>query len=410
MDYKMAWRNIWRNPRRTILTVSAIAFASLLLIIMLSFQFGSYETMINSSVKIHSGHIQVQAKGYEKKKRMNLVVTDPASVGVVLDMIPGIDAYTFRGNAFSLLSTGERTYASVVIGVDPVKEAGVSTLKDLIRHGNYLSEGDINTALIGEILANRLKVGPGDELTILGQGRYGSIAATIVMIKGIFRSGQDEIDNSFIYIPMSHFQRVYTMRGAVHEVVVNIKSLRDLPAIKNAVQVGIQRTSQRYPLAVLDWKQLLPGLHQGIQIDLVSGIIFYFILIVVVAFSILNTFLMAIFERTREFGILMAMGITPARLTKLLLLESMNMTMVGIAAGILLGSLITGYFQIVGIDVSGASELLNQYGISGRMYPRLSLLTATCGPITVLIITFFAAIYPVIKIRRLRPVEAMTYV
>ena len=124
----------------------------------------------------------------------------------------------------------------------------------------------------------------------------------------------------------------------------------------------------------------------------------------------LNTFLMAIFERTREFGVLMAIGITPKRLTRLLLMESMGMAMLGIATGIFLGSLITGYFQMTGIDLSGASELLNQFGISGRMYPRLSLLTVTSGPMTVLLITFLAALYPAFKVRSFRPVEAMSHV
>jgi len=406
----MAWRNIWRNPRRSILTISAVAFASLLLILMLSFQFGAYDTMINSSVKLHAGHLQVQAKDYEKKKRVNLVVSDPDSVSAILNTTPGVSAYTFRGNAFSLISTGERTYPSVVIGVDPIKEARVSTVKDLIRTGDYLSEGDINTAVIGEILANRLKVGLGDELTILGQGRYGSIAATVVKIKGIFRSGQDEFDRSAIYIPLNHFQEVYFMAGAVHEVVVNATSLSHLPGLKKRVQAGLETTAQKYPLVVLDWKALLPGLYQGIQIDLASGVIFYVLLIVVIAFSILNTFLMAIFERTREFGVLMAIGITPKRLTRLLLMESMGMAMLGIATGIFLGSLITGYFQMTGIDLSGASELLNQFGISGRMYPRLSLLTVTSGPMTVLLITFLAALYPAFKVRSFRPVEAMSHV
>jgi len=121
-------------------------------------------------------------------------------------------------------------------------------------------------------------------------------------------------------------------------------------------------------------------LRQAIEMDLISGLLFYPILILVVAFSILNTFLMAIFERTREFGVLMAIGTTPRRLTKLLLIESLSMTMIGIITGIFLGCLITWYFQIHGIELSGTSELLSQFGISGRLYPKLSLLSATIGP------------------------------
>ena len=407
MDIKMAWRNIWRNSRRTILTISAIAFASILLVFMLSFQLGSYGAMINASVRIHTGHLQVQAKGYQDKKSMRLVVPDPVAVGAILDKVPEVDAYTFRANAFSLASSNERTYGIIVVGIDSVREVEVSTLKKLIRQGRYLAEADTDQALVGELLAKNLRVGLGDELTILGQGRDGSIAATVVKVKGIYSSGMDEFDRSSIHIPLKIFQDVYSMRGAVHEVVAIGTSLRDVSEMKHAARAGLRKLDPKHPLVALDWDEIMPGLLQAIEMDLVSGIIFWFILILVVAFSILNTFLMAIFERTREFGVLMAIGTTPRRLTKLLLIESTAMTVIGIVIGIIAGCLLTWYFQVHGLNLGGTSELMSQYGISGRMYPRLSLITALSGPGAVLLITFLAALYPAFKVRRLRPVEAM---
>ena len=407
IDVKMAWRNIWRNPRRTMLTICAIAFASLLLVFMLSFQFGSYETMINTSVKIQTGHLQVQAEAYQEKKNIRLVVPDPAEIAQVIDAIPTVEAYTFRGQAFSLISSNERTYGVVVTGIDPVGEAQVSRLKSLIREGAFLSKEDTHQALVGKLLARNLRVQLGDELTLIGQGRDGSIAATVVQVKGIFSSGISEFDRSAIQIPLQTFQDVYSMQGAVHEVVIIADALRNIAAIKTAIQAAMSSLKLKKPLAVLDWDELMPGLRQSIEMDLVSGLIFYLLLVLVVAFSILNTFLMAIFERTREFGVLMAIGTTPGRLTKVLLIESMTLTFIGIVTGILIGSLITLYFQAHGIDISGASELLSQFGITGRMYPKLSWLSAISGPLAVLIITFFAALYPAIKVRRLRPVEAM---
>ncbi len=407
IDVKMAWRNIWRNPRRTMLTICAIAFASLLLVFMLSFQFGSYETMINTSVKIQTGHLQVQAEAYQEKKNIRLVVPDPAEIAQLIDAIPAVEAYTFRGQAFSLISSNERTYGVAVTGIDPIGEAQVSRLKSLIREGAFLSKEDTHQALVGKLLARNLRVQLGDELTLIGQGRDGSIAATVVQVKGIFSSGISEFDRSAIQIPLQTFQDVYSMQGAVHEVVIIADALRNIAAIKTAIQAGLSLLKLKKPLTVLDWNELMPGLRQSIEMDLVSGLIFYLLLVLVVAFSILNTFLMAIFERTREFGVLMAIGTTPGRLTKVLLIESMTLTFIGIIAGILIGSLITLYFQAHGIDISGASELLSQFGITGRMYPKLSWLSAISGPLAVLIITFFAALYPAIKVRMLRPVEAM---
>jgi putative ABC transport system permease protein len=407
IDVRMAWRNVWRNPRRTILTISAIVFASMLLIFMLSFQLGSYGAMINASVRIHTGHLQVQAEGYQDKKSMRLVVPDPSAAGELMQGVPEVEAYTFRANAFSLASSEERTYGALVIGIDPVRESQVSTLKQLIRQGDYLAEHDTNQALVGELLAKNLRVGIGDEITILGQGRDGSIAATVVRVKGIYRSGMDDFDRSSIHVPLRLFQDVYAMRGAVHEVVAVGTALKHVSEMKKALQGGLKKLEQNNPLVALDWDELMPGLLQAIKLDLVSGIIFWFLLIVVVAFSILNTFLMAILERTREFGVLMAIGTSPGRLTRLLLIESAAMTIIGILIGTLFGCLLTWYFQVHGIDLGGASELMSQYGISGRMYPQLSLITAVSGPGAVLIITLLTALYPAFKVRRLRPTEAM---
>jgi len=410
IDLQMAWRNVWRNPRRTWLTVAAIAFACLVLVFMLSFQLGSYATMIDSSVKIEAGHLQVQAKGYQDDHEMRQVVEDPAAVDRVLDGIPQVEAYTSRADAFAVLSSDERTYAGQVVGIDPVHEVKVSSLESLVRQGSFLSADDPDGALVGDLLANNLKIGLGDELTVIGQGRDGSVAATVLTVRGIFRSGIDELDRTTVEMPLASFQQVFTMGEAVHQVVVTGKDLWSVPAIKQQLTAGLRDVDQSPPLVALDWNQLMPGLLQSIKVDLVSGLIFYVALIFVVAFSILNTFLMAFLERTREFGVMMAIGTPPGRLGRLLLLESLALTAVGIAAGIVLGSAVTLYFQAHGIDISGANELLDQFGISGRMYPQLSVLSALAGPLLVLVITGLAALYPALKIRRLRPVEAMRHV
>ena len=410
IDIKMAWRNIWRNPRRSILTMSAISFATVLLVFMLSWQFGSYATMINSAVKTYSGHLQVQARGYKDKKSIHLVIPDPAAVGDLLNGIPEVAAYTLRGNAFSLVSSKSRTYGAMVIGIDPSKEAKVSTLKQIVRKGAYLSDEDGQQALVGRLLARNLKITVGDEFVVLGQGRDGSIAATVLKVKGIFNSGQDVFDRSSVHIPLKSFQDVYAMREAVHEAVAICDSLNSVSTGKLRVAEGIKDLGGKRSLVVLDWLELMPGLIQAIRLDLASGFIMYFILIIVVAFSILNTFLMTIFERTREFGVLMAIGTTPGRLSKILLLESTTITLVGLVFGIIAGSLVTWYFQVHGIVISGASELLRQFGLPERMHPQLSVLSASIGAGIVLAITILTALYPALKVRRFKPVEAMAAV
>jgi ABC-type lipoprotein release transport system permease subunit len=411
IDVKMAWRNIWRNPRRTVLTVLAIAFACVLLVFMLSFQFGSYDTMINASVKINTGHLQIQAPGYQARKKMELVISDPAPVERMLDKMPSLSAYTCRARGFALVSTEKRSYGAVVVGVEPDREAKVSTLSHIVQKGKYwhmpLTPKEANGALLGRLLARNLDAKVGDDITILGQGRDGSVAATVLTVQGIYSSGIDEFDRSAVQIPLSTFQQVFDMGKAVHEVVVIADHLSSVPALKADIRRHLAGLPEPQKLTVLDWDQLMPGLRQAIQMDLVSGGIFYMILIMVVAFSILNTFLMAILERTHEFGVMMAVGTRPGRLTRLVLTESAGMTLVGVAAGVLMGCLLTWYFQVHGIEIAGSSELFKQYGIPPRLFPRLTPLSASIGPAVVFVITFLSALYPALKVRRLKPVDAM---
>ena len=315
MDMQMAWRNVWRNPRRTWLTVSAICFACMVLIFMLSFQFGSYETMINSSVKINTGHLQVQAAGYFDKKNIRRVIYDPESVIQMISAIVSVEAMTVRANTFSLVSSDDRTYGAMIVGVDPFHEPDVSTLKQLIRKGVFLPEKPdpegLDGALVGSLLARNLKVGIGDEVTILGQGKDGSVAASILTVCGVFESGIDDFDRNTLHIPIKTFQTTFSMNDAVHEIVINVNSLHDVQRVKQEIVNGLKSLPEGKNLVVMDWDELVPGLTQSIRIDLTMGIIFWFLLVLVVAFSILNTFLMAIFERTREFGVMMAIGTTP---------------------------------------------------------------------------------------------------
>ncbi|MDA3917258.1 MAG: ABC transporter permease [Deltaproteobacteria bacterium] len=405
-DMKMAFRNIWRSPVRTILTLSAIAFAAIILVFMVSFQLGSYEIMVNSSVKIYTGHIRIQAEGYREKRNMRFVISSPERIAKTVEKIEEIKSYSFRANGFSLVSSENRARGVLVTGIDPEGEAEISTISGLIRKGEYLAPGDRDKVLIGRLLARNLKVGINDELTILGQGKDGSIAAGIVTVKGIFSSGIDDFDRSTVQVPLSYFNDLFYMDGAVHEIVCTADSLFDVNKIKRLLKANLSEKKQK-KVVVLDWKELLPGLVQGIQLDLASAAIFYFILVLVVAFSILNTFLMAILERTKEFGVMLALGVKPNRLFKLVLMESSFLTLTGVITGVVVGCAITFWFQTHGIDLAGASEILKEYGMSGIVYPKLSIVSALAGPLLVFVITICAALYPAFKVKKLVPVDAI---
>jgi len=412
LELKMAWRNVWRNTRRSVLTVLAIGFACTLLVFTLSFQLGSYATMINSSVTIQTGHLQIQARGYQEAREIRKVISEPATVAASLEDIEEIRALTSRARAFGLISSNKRSAGGMVVGIDPANEAEVSTLEDITRQGSYLPEqsrlhGGLPPALVGRLLARNLQVRVGDELTILGQGRDGSIAATVCRVFGMTSSGMDDFDRGVLHIPLEAFQEIFAMGRACHEIVILGQSLGSVSFLDRTISSRLDRLSLGEDLAVLTWDELLPGLKQAITLDLISGGIFYLILVMVVAFSILNTFLMAVFERKKEFGMMMAIGARPLRLTRLVLTESAAMTLLGVLLGIIGGCAVTLIFERVGINLAGSSELLQQFGISGRIYPRLSLLSACVGPGAVFAVTLCSALFPALRIRKLSPVEAL---
>ncbi|MCG8643768.1 MAG: FtsX-like permease family protein [Desulfobacterales bacterium] len=407
MEILMAWRNVWRNPRRTVLTILAIAFACLLLVFMMSLQAGTYEVMINSAVKTQTGHLQVIVDGYNDDQKIRKVITDPAAVAGLLQQTSHVTDYTFRANGFALLSSEQRTYGGMITGVDPERETRISSVAATIREGRYLTVKDTSAAVVGTLLAKNLKIGVGDELVVLGTARDGSIAASVLSVAGIFSSGMDEYDRSGIQIPLAYFQEIFVMDGGVHQAIAVCDSLWSVGASQSAISAGLSGIRAGKNLVCRSWDELLPGLVQSIQMDIGGGVIFYIILMAVVSFSIMNTFLMTVFERTHEFGTLMAMGARPGRLTKMLLYESAFLTACGMVLGIALGCGLTLYFNRAGIPLGDAEGMLRQYGIPSLMRPELSLVTATAGPAVVFIITMLTALYPAIKVHTLRPVDAM---
>ncbi len=402
-DFLLAWRNIWRNTRRSVLTILAIVFATSLLVFMLSFQFGAYDDMINSSVRLSTGHLQVQAQGYQDRPGMRKVIDNPNNLLAMVAGLAGVETAGIRSEAFALAAGPERSKGIMITGVIPGNETAISSLPGQIKKGRYLLNEDSDVAVLGALAAKRLQIDIGDECTLLGQGRDGSVAATIVRIVGIYRTGIDEFDRATMQIPFTDFDSVFSMEGSAHRLVMITDHLADADRIAAEIRLAPEAAG----LAVLTWDQLSPGLKQSIELDLVGGIIMYAILVIVVAFSILNTFFMAIFERTREFGVLMSIGTKPLRLVKLMLLESMAMTSIGILTGIALGIAVTLFFSHYGISMGDSSELMAQYGIADRLYPNLSLPSVVIGPAIITVVTFITALVPALKIPRMRPVEAM---
>jgi ABC-type lipoprotein release transport system permease subunit len=340
---------------------------------------------------------------------MWLVVADPAKVVARLRAEPRVIAVTTRAEGFALLASADHAQGALVVGLDPKAEYDVSNVTSGLREGEFLAAGDFDRGVIGALLARNLGVGLGDTVTILGSARDGSVAAGEVVVKGIIETGQPEFDRGLIYVPLGYFDEVFRMDGAVHRVIARCDSLWNLGPLAQRVTGDLPPSGiEGHPLVTLTWRRLLPGVLEAIQLDMLVGGFMYVILVAVVAFSILNTFVMAVFERTREFGVMMAIGTTPWRLVRVLLLESAMLTLLGIAGGIVCGSLITLWVQDVGMPMGrDFADMMRQYGLPPRIHPELSIGSATIGPAAIFLLTMLAAAIPALRVRKMRPVEAM---
>jgi ABC-type lipoprotein release transport system permease subunit len=241
-------------------------------------------------------------------------------------------------------------------------------------------------------------------MTLLGSGLDGSFAATVVDIVGVFDSGVNDIDRNIAEIPLGLFQDTFFMEGAGHQIVIVGDGLGAVSELQTRVRSVLPADSN---LVVPDWDELQPGLKQAIQADMGSSFFMYFVLVVLVSFSVLNTQLMSVLERTREFGIVMALGLKPGRLGRLVVLETAMMGLIGTAIGIVAGGIVTSWFTTNGLAFPGMDEMAARFNLPARMYPEINALTLLAGPAIVFIFTMLAAIYPAVRLRWQNPVDAM---
>ncbi len=401
---RLAWRNLWRHKRRTWLTASAIAFSAMLLVFMQTLQYGAYDMMIDTTLRVYTGQMQVQRKGYQDKRSMRDTVREAAVLAESLRTRTGLQTVAARAQGFALASSAERSYGVPVIGVQPEYEPGVSTLPHLVKQGRYLAGSHSAELVLGSVLARNLKIKPGDEITLLGSGKDGSVAATILPVVGIFESGNPELDRRLVMMPLAVFQDTYSMEADAHLIVVSGPDYESLPRTKAAVRDII---AARPDLTVLDWEELVPGVKQLIEADQIQNWVTYLALIFIVTLSIMNTFLMSVLERTREFGIMLALGATPARIGALVMLESVLLTLLGLALGVAIGGGLAVYFNIKGFTFPGMKEIYAQFGLPGEIYPKLAFHALATAPGVIFVFTSLAALYPALRIRKLEAVEAI---
>lgn len=400
----VAWRNLWRHRLRTWLAAGGVGFAILLVGVMVAFQTGVYGPWIENATSLSIGHVQIQHPDYSDDPNIANAVAQGTRLVRELEGIPGVVGVTGRAEAFALVSVGERSYGGMVMGVDADREAAMFTLPSFLREGKYLPRA--NSAFVGSSLATNLGVELGDEIVALGSGKEGGVAALVLNVDGIFESGRADLDRTILQAQVQAVQSAFELGDSLHSVVLKIDDPDRAEVFKPALEARVPAD-----VRVLDWNELLPELKQGIRLDAITSQVMASLLIIVVAMSVVNSFIMTVFERTREFGMLIAIGMRPNAIVGMLTIEAACVWILGAAIGIAACIAVVLPLNIVGLQISqlveGADEIYAQLMVPDALRPELSAPALFLAPGIMLASTLIGALVPALRVRRMHPVEAL---
>lgn len=419
---RLAWRNLLRNRARTTLTVGGIGFAVLLVSFAMSLQSGSYEIMIDSATRYFTGHGQISHRDFVDQPRLEHTITPASELQARLAEVDGVTIMP-RTQVFavvSLASNGldrypadgslngdapsEKSLGGMVLGVDFDAERNHLDIYDNVVTGVIPREP--GQGLIGSAMARNLGARVGDELIVLGSGKQGAVAAAIFVIAGIVETGQAELDRSLVLVPFIELADALYLQDEAHMLVLMVDDLSRLEAVASTLSDLLPEQ-----LTLQTWQQLMPMIEQSIELDRAGAVLFYGLLLILVAFAVVNTFVMVLFERTREFGLFMALGMRPGQVIAQVQFEALLLSLLGVALGLLLAYPLITYLTGVGIplDQMGGEEAIRQMqmGSIERIFPRISWSSATTAPVVMILGTQLAALVSTLRVRGLHPVTAL---
>lgn len=401
--FKIAWRSLWRNKRRTIITSASVFLAVFLALFMRSMQIGSYEMMIDSAVN-EAGHIQIHKKGFWEKKSINYFLEYNADLKTQIDQYENTSIAIPRIESFALASYGERTKGVAVQGIIPEITDQRTKLGSKIIEGRYLRDDD-QGVLIAEGLAKYLRIGVSDSIVLLGQGYQGITVAAIFPVVGIVKFPIPKLNNLMLYLELSKAQEIlapYNL-NLISALVIELKDDHDLSA---DVSVLKEIVGDKYE--VMSWEEMLTEVVSQIKGDNAGGIVMLAILYLIVAFGIFSTVLMMTTERKREFAIMVAIGLHRGKLAVIVFLETILIGLLGVVAGIIASIPVLQFFHYNPIPLTGeTANMMLEYNIEPVMPFSLETYIFTNQGITVMILAFLTALYPIIFVNRFRLIKAM---
>jgi putative ABC transport system permease protein len=403
---RLAWRNIWRHKRRTIIIVLAMSLTLALMMFYDGLMNGFTDAIYGNAVKVLGGNIQVHAEGYRAQANSTplLPLTDAQAVVSAAEANPLVAAATLRINTGGLVTSREGAFAVGITGVEPEKELKVNIIGQYVKDGRNLTSADTDSILIGKGLADAMNVKVGDRISMVGRSQHKQMRQRTMTIIGIYDLGMADIEKQTVYISLSEAQSLYELTAPT-EVAIFLQHIGQ----ENNVITSLKSSVSGYEIE--SFEANYPDLASAISSK--GGVmnIFSIIIIAIAGVGILNLLLMAVYERTREIGVLGAMGLKPRQISLLFILEGTMIGLVGVAAGIVLGLALNGYLMKVGLDFGSMSTVTSYMAlIKDKVYPTWGVEKLFMRAFTVAIISALAAVIPAIEAGRREPAEALHFV
>ncbi|MBI2619729.1 MAG: ABC transporter permease [Ignavibacteriales bacterium] len=404
MIFKLAWRNIWRNKRRSVVVMTSVAVGVIATLLMDTLSRGMIYQMLYNQIGSHVAHLQIHRQGFRDNPIIQNNIPDAAVVERAVSSTPGISHYSSRILTYGLLSSAAASSGVFLIGIDPDQEGQITTIKGSLAAGTYLSGGP-NEAVIGQSLAEKLGVGLGDRVVGMASALDGHVGSDVFRIVGLYETLSSEFDKSFIYIARDNAQEMLGVGDLVSEFAIRINDISQLHTIQDRL---LEELGEEYE--VFTYPEILPFLVLQIDLYEQSMIIFYAIIGIALIFGIINTMLMSVFERIREFGVLKAVGMKDRRLLMMIVLEAFLLGIIGTGIGFIVGYLIYLPLARTGLDLSMFSESLRSWGVGAIIYPVLTWNVIANALLIIPIFAVLGALYPAFRAGRLQPMAAIRYV
>lgn len=406
---RLAWRNLWRNKRRTLLVVAAMGMMMSFLVLYDSMLFGFESAVYGNAIKLSGGNIQIRAEGYEDSYSANPMLPMGNGMDAVqaAEALPGVDVALRHANTGGLTTNHEGAFPISIYGIDPEREKSVNPImqEEFLVEGRFLQANDEDSIFIGKGLADAMNIGVGDRIPVSGKSIHEEMNKRTMTVVGIYDINLPSLERQVIYISLNAAQKIYDLGDNVTEVIL----FTEVTGKEDPIVEALSTSLANYEITT--WKTAIPELSSTVDMKNAVMTGFSAVLLGIAGIGIFNILLMAIYERTKEIGLLGAIGLKPRQITFLFLLEGIMIGLVGAVVGMIMGYLVTSILGIVGINYGFAVDMVDYMALMGSyIYPAFDFDLTLQRAVMVAVISALAALYPAIEASRREPADALHHV